>query len=70
MFQETNRQIEPSFCTLALEKPIYLPPIFRGQRNEKFVESPKKSANIWLCLRKTFQTILNVCLNRKLSKNH
>ena len=40
---------------------------FRCNRNDRFVVNHKKSANIWLCLRKSFKLhwILGVCLSRK-----
>ena len=40
-------------------KPIYLPSNFRCNRNGRLVENRKKSANIWLCLRKGFQGTLD-----------
>ena len=59
MFSKTTRQIQPSSCKLVQGKPIYPPSIFRYNKNGRFVENRKKSANICLGLRKGFQATLD-----------
>ena len=54
-----SRKLTDKHSQALLKEANYLPSTFRCNRNGRFVENRKKSANIWLCLRKSFQATLD-----------